>query len=241
MRKILTSGCSLTSGWAFNDADLERNWPNQLATRLGATITNVAYTGNDNTSIFLNFLEKISGETFDICLLQITSIDRILFSPNWNSTQMFSFYNMSNGFMTDEEYCNWYRGFLILNQHCIHWSRLLQIQNIVKKLNVQGKYIRFVNGLLDWDQELFTDPTNSKFLNRLIDIDNISDSEIDRLRNLVYNQTKSIDLDLWINPFNSFTDLQVDDILPTDNHPGLKSHDIFAELIFNYLRENKNA
>ena len=94
---------------------------------------------------------------------------------------------------------------------------------------------------MDWDQELFTDPVNSKFLDRLIDIENIPDSEIDRLRSLVYNQTRSIDLDLWINPFNSFCDLQVDNILPTDSHPGLKSHDIFAELIFNYLRENKNA
>jgi hypothetical protein len=239
--KILTSGCSFTSGWAFDDTKLKRNWPNQLATRLGATVTNIAYTGNDNIGIFINFLEKISEESFDICLLQITSIDRVLFSPNWHGTYKCLPDNMSNGFMSDKEYNTWYKNFLFLNQHSIHWSRFLQIQNVVKKLNNQGKYIRFINGLLNWDQELFTDPVNSKFLDRLIDVDNIPDSEIDRLRSLVYNQTKSIDLDLWINPFNSFRDLQVDNILPTDSHPGLKSHDIFAELIFNYLRENKNA
>ena len=239
--KLLVSGCSFSSGFGFNSTTLERNWPNQLATFLKATLTNVAQPGYDNPGIFINFMEQITKEDFDVCLLQMSGIDRIVLSPNWNGFRLCSAINISNGVLSDNEYNSWYKRFLILNQHCVHWDKLRKILTIIENLNNQGKYIRVINGLLGWDQELFTHPAKSKFLNRLIDIDNIPDGDIDRLRTLVYNQTKSIDLNLWINPFNSFIDLQIDNILPNDSHPGLKSHDIYAELVFNYLTENKNA
>ena len=251
--KLLVSGCSFSSGFGFNSDILERNWPNQLATLLNANLTNVARPGHDNPGIFISFMEQIAKEDFDVCLLQISAIDRIMFSPNWNGPQLCGQLtkqqlllgkrtsNISNGAVSDSQYQLFYKTFLVLNQHAEHWNRLLKIINIVQQLNKQEKYIRFVNGLLNWDQELFIDPVKSEFLNRLIDIDNISDNDIDRLRTLVYNQTKSIDLNLWINPFSNFLTTQIDNISSDDNHPGLKSHDMYTKLIFNYLKDNINA
>jgi hypothetical protein len=245
MRKLLVSGCSFSSGWGFTDANIQRNWPTQLAKRLDATVTNVAQLGFDNPGIFINFIEQLTKEDFDICLLQVTSIDRLLLSPNWHAaTTPRIEENMTNGLMSDSEYKQWCSKFLLLNQQSEHWIRLTKIINVIQNLSRQGKYIRFVNGLLDWDRELFIDPLKSGFLERLIDIDNIPNDEIDRLRNLVYNQTKGIDLNLWINPFDSFHNLQIDDMSPeTDpyGHPGVESHDMYAELVFNYLKDDKNA
>jgi hypothetical protein len=239
--KLLVSGCSFSSGYGFESLP-EKNWASQVAEQLGATLKNVACTGYDNTGICLNFLEQITKEDFDICLLQITSIDRVILSPNWNGAQLVSsMLNISNGFLSNLEYQHWFKKFALLNQHSEHWQRLLKFIHIVQNLSNQGKYIRFVNGLLDWDKELFNNPKESKFLNRLIDIDQLQDSDIPRLRKLVHSQTKSIDLNLWINPFNNFDQLRVDRIANEDPHPGLKSHDLYAKLITNYLKDNMYA
>ena len=238
--KLLVSGCSFSSGWGFESAP-EKNWANQVAEQLGATLTNVAVTGYDNTGICLNFLEQIIKEDFDICLLQITNISRVVLSPNWNGSRLVTEVNISNGFLSDSEYQSWFRNFVLLNQHAEHWGRLLKFIDIFQNLSNQGKYIRFVNGLLDWDEELFTNPKESKFLNKLIDINQIPDSDITRLRELVHNQTKSIDLNLWINPFNSFNRTKIDEISSGDFHPGLKSHNLYATLITNYLKDNTYA
>jgi hypothetical protein len=239
--KLLVSGCSFSSGFGFTDANIERNWPNQLAKRLGAELTNVAKTGYDNTGIFMNALEQLTKQDFDICLLQITQIDRLLISPNWHGHRMCRpESNITNGILSDSEYQKWVKTFILLNQSSEHWTRLLKMINIVQNLIAQGKYIRFVNGSLDWDHALFNDPANSEFLNRLIDIDNLPNDEVDKLRTLVYNQTKSIDLSLWVNPFDKFCGpIQRDDILPTDKHPGVKSHDVLTDLIYNYLTKDK--
>jgi hypothetical protein len=238
--KLLVSGCSFSSGWGFESSP-EKNWANQVAEQLGANLTNVALSGYDNIGICLNFLEQITKEDFDICLLQITGISRVVLSPNWNGARRITELNMSNGFLSDSEYQRWFKNFVLLNQHAEHWNRLLKFIHIVQNLSNQGKYIRFVNGLLDWDKDLFTTPTQSKFLNRLIDNNQIPDSDITRLCDLVHNQTKSIDLNLWINPFNSFNRLKIDTISDDDHHPGSKSHNLYATLITNYLKDNTHA
>ena len=239
MRKLLVSGCSLSSGCGFTDTNIERNWPNQLAERIDATLTNLAVTGYDNPGIFINAIEQLIQQDFDICLIQLSSIDRIVLSPNWNGHLLTTNSNISNGLLSDKQYQSFYKSFLLLNQHAEHWNRLLKIIHSVQHLNKQGKYVRFVNGILDWDQELFADPCKSKFLDRLIDIDNICDDDIKKLRTLVYNQARSINLDFFINPFNNFQKIKIDDISSNDAHPGVKSHNLYTDLIFNYLTRDK--
>jgi hypothetical protein len=239
MRKLLVSGCSLSSGFGFTDTNIERSWPNQLAERIDATLTNVAVPGYDNPGIFISAIEQLTQQDFDICLIQLSSIDRIVLSPNWNGRKLTTNLNMSNGFLSKKQYQSFYKSFLLLNQHAEHWNKLLKIIHSVQHLNKQGKYVRFVNGLLDWDQELFADPCKSKFLDRLIDIDNICDEDIKKLRTLVYNQARLINLDFFINPFNNFRKIRIDSISSDDTHPGVKSHDLYTDLIFNYLTRDK--
>ena len=77
--KILVSGCSLTAGWGFDGGpESPEIWPNILAQKLNAEITNVGRSGYDNTGIFLNALEKCTASKYDLVLLQITRLNRVV-------------------------------------------------------------------------------------------------------------------------------------------------------------------
>lgn len=230
--KLLIGGCSLSSGWGFQKNNIHYNWPNQIAKKLDADLVNVSVTGYDNQGIFLNFIEQIINNEFDLCLLQVTSLTRIVLSPNVHGHRLVNADNISNGFLNNTEYQDWYKKFALLNQGIEHWNRLVKIISIVQKLVKQGKKIKFVNGLLNWDQELFSCPSKSSFIKNTIDFDNIVDSDIDKFTKVMYNQAKTIDLDLWVNPFNPFSKLQTDTIAIGDSHPGIKSHQHFTNLIY---------
>ena len=239
--KLLVSGCSLSSGWGFDVNNKQLNWPEQLASRLDATLVNVSVTGYDNPGIFMNFMQELVKEDFDLCLLQVTALERIILSPTWHGSQLCNRLNISNGLLSESDYHKWYKNFLLLNQSAEHWHRLCKIINILQELAYQKKSIRFINGLLDWDYELFNNPSKSMFINRLLDVNNLPDDDIDKFRNIVYNQTKGIDLNLWINPFNSFKNMQIDNISVSDSHPGIASHLAYTDLIFNYLKDTSHT
>lgn len=230
--RLLIAGCSFSSGWGFKDDNIHQHWPNQLAKKLNADLVNVSATGYDNQGIFLNFIEQIFAHEFDLCLLQVTSLARVVISPNIHGPRLIGSINISNGFLTDAEYQDWYKKFALLNQGIEHWYRFIKMVSIVQELVKQGKNIKFVNGFLKWDKDLFTQPTKSKFIQSTIDSNNIVDSDIDKFTKIMYNQSQTIDLDLWINPFDPFYKLQVDTISNVDTHPGLRSQQIFTDLIY---------
>jgi|LakMenEpi03Aug12_release.lakeMendotaPanAssembly.Ray.scaffolds.fasta_scaffold194982_3 hypothetical protein len=230
--KLLISGCSFSSGWGFNVDNIHQHWPNQIAKKLNADLVNVSAAGYDNQGIFLNFIRKIVELEFDLCLLQVTDLTRVVLSPNVHGYKLVNQTNISNDLLTDAEYWDWYKKFAILNQGMEHWERFINIVCTIQELVKQGKKIKFVNGLLSWDRELFEQPTKSKFIQSTIDFDNIIDSDIDKFTKIMYNQAQTIDLDLWINPFVPLNNLQVDMISISDPHPGLKSQQIFTDLIY---------
>lgn len=230
--KLLVCGCSLSSGWGYTSENISQHWPNQIAKRLNADLVNVSATGYDNTGLFLNLIEQLTKKEFDLCLFQVTALNRMIFSPNCHGHVLCKKKNFSNGRLTDEQYTDFYKKFAILNQDIEHWTRLLKIISSIQNLVNQGKNIKFINGILDWDKELFNQPTQSKFIKRTIDFDNSDDTDIAKFTQVVYNQAQTIDLSLWINPFVSLTNMRIDTIAPNDYHPGLRSQQLFTELIY---------
>jgi hypothetical protein len=113
---------------------------------------------------------------------------------------------------------------------------LFKIITTIQTLIKQGKNIKFINGLLHWDDNFFTNPTKSIFLKTTIDFDNLPDADIAKFTQVLYNQAQTIDLTAWINPFTSLKKISVDTISATDLHPGLKSHSIFADTIYKGLK-----
>jgi hypothetical protein len=236
--RLLVGGCSFSSGWGFTPANIEQCWPNLLAKKLNAELTNVSKTGYDNTGIFLNLIEKLIDTDFDLCLFQVTALNRIILSPNAHGHQLLhpGGANMSAGKLSDIEYTAMIKKFVLINQDMEHWNRLFKIITTIQTLIKQGKNIKFINGLLHWDDNFFTNPSQSIFLKSTIDFDNLPDADIAKFTQVLYNQAQAIDLTAWINPFTSLKKISVDTISAKDLHPGLKSHSIFADTIYKGLK-----
>jgi hypothetical protein len=232
--KLLVGGCSISSGWGFTADNIEQCWPNLLAKKLNANLTNVSITAYDNTGIFLNIIEQLTSTDFDLCLFQVTALNRLIVSPNvhghWLLNSVVS--NMSGKKLSNSEHAYMVKKLVLINQDIEHWNRLFKIITTIQNLIKQGKNIKFINGLLHWDDKFFTDPIKSKFIKTTIDVDNLPDEDIAKFTQVLYNQAQTIDLTAWINPFTMLTKISVDSISATDSHPGLKSHIIFADTIY---------
>jgi hypothetical protein len=238
--EILVSGCSISAGFGFPCGKNEpKLWCNQVAAHYGANLTNVSIPGYDNTGIFLNALREFSKKKYDLILLQLTSFNRIVVSPNVNGR-----INVVNSsFIPDEHWKDWIdstdfkvfqRMLININGGLEHWDRLMNLlistQNLSKELNLN---VKFINGLLTWDRGLFEN-RKSTFLETYFNFDQHTDFEIDRTKEKIAQDLLQLDLDLWINPFDSFSQTQIDNA-PLDSHPGEKSHDLYASTVLKSL------
>jgi hypothetical protein len=240
MYKILVSGASVAWGAGFEDGKDDKNtWPNQLARKLNSHITNISQPGYDNVGIFLKTMRELLLNKYDLILIEIVPINRLILSPNihevfeagWLPSIKESLlqYNFS-----DKDINTFYKILTLVNHNFEHWRRFLGIIATAQMLVTKGYNIRFVNNHLDWDEHFFNNK-ESKFANNLIDADNLPDSDINSILGVIEQQKKTIDLNLWINPFKSLIDYRIDDAAPGNWHPGPKSNDIFSDSIINYL------
>lgn len=233
--KILVAGCSISAGTGF---PLEINepglWCNQISNKMNAQLTNVSIPGYDNPGIFLNALEKFTTDHYDLILIQFSGFNRLVLSPNIHGriliTNTPTNLSLWGEWFDQKEFHNLQKTLTLVNGGMEHWNRLIRIifslQNLRKKL---GLNLKIINGLIPWDQSLFAGK-DSKFLWEYFDLDRLPDTDIEKFKDQVRKQIQKIDLDLWINPFESLLDLQID-AAPLDNHPGWKSHDRYTEAI----------
>lgn len=244
MKKILVSGDSISYGTGF---PLEKNessiWPNQLATFLEAELTNVSIPGYDNTGIFINAMSKLLATKYDLILIQLSSLDRVILSPNMHLRLTFNYTtaDILANIMSElaipqfskDQLLYFHKIFVELNGQYEHWERLIKIIYSIQSLVKQGHNIRIINGLFDWSEEFFTSK-HSLYAKKILNYDSLPDEDINIGLEKIYKQIKDIDLSIWVNPFNSFEQIAVDDA-PLDNHPGSKSHKIYTNMILKNL------
>jgi hypothetical protein len=244
--KILVCGCSFSSGWGFDNGIDDTNiWPNILAKDLNAEITNLSVTGCDNTEIFLNSLTAIQNQAFDQIFVQWTSLDRIIVTPTAEHYTMITKDNPRPD-ISDADYQQFYKIFLELNGMQAHWNRFYKMVNILQSY----KNVYFINGLLTWNQKLFDknttleDCAKDNFLSSLLQIEskwipNLGQSEWipEPIWNNIKTQVQTLNLKKWINPFDSMQSMRVDQISGNDLHPGIQSHQIFANCIAEYFSD----
>jgi hypothetical protein len=238
--KILVAGCSFSVGYGFASSLKDPYiWPNLLGKKLNAEVSNVSVPGYDNTGIFLNAISELTTNQYDLILFQVTNLNRIVVSPNIHSkiNMMGKLdFNLWKGRINELDYKNFYRSMILLNQDFEHWIRLRNIIFTVQNLVNKGYNIKFVNGLLDWTPDFFSND-RSKFGNQILNVDDLPDSDIELGVKILNHDKQKINLNLWINPFNSFSKLQIDNASSNDTHPGIKSQEIFSELIFKHLQQ----
>jgi len=234
--KILVSGCSFSVGYGFAESVRDpRCWANLLGQKLNAEVTNVAVPGHDNAGIFLNAISEFTDKKYDLILIQITALNRITFSPSIHAKiGLMQFLNENFDKKTDKDY---FKKFIAVNQDFEHWVRLRNIIFSVQNLVDKGYNIKFVNGLLGWDPTFF-EKNRSKFGDKILNVEELPDKDIALGVEILNRDKQKINLDLWINPFNSFLKMQVDNASPDDSHPGVESQQIYSELVFNHLQQS---
>ncbi len=243
--KILICGCSFSSGWGFDRGIKDKNiWPNILAKKLKAEITNCSLTGCDNTEIFLNALSAMKDHDFDIVIVQWTSLDRIIMTPTAQQVTMITAENPHPD-LRNSDYKKFHRVFLELNGMLAHWNRFHKMVSILQ--NHDNVY--FVNGLIPWNDKLFDknttleDCAKDEFLSSLLQLksqwkpDGGIESEWipEPIWNTIKTQTQTLDLEKWINLFDNLQSIQIDQISDTDQHPGIQSQKLFANRIAGFL------
>lgn len=243
IKKILISGDSIPYGYGF---PLEKNeptlWPNQLASILKAELTNVSIIGYDNTGIFLNALSELLTTDYDLILIQLSSFERVVLTPNMHTRMNITApvdswqKSLASVYMqqfSKSELLNFHKIFFALNGMYEHWHRLIRIIYSIQSLAKQGHNIRIINGLIDWSEEFFSSK-DSLYAKKILNYDTLPDKDIDVGLEKIYNEVKNIDLSIWINPFNAFG-ANIVDSAPLNNHPGSKSHKIYTDMILQNL------
>jgi len=241
---LLIAGCSFSSGWGFQDQT--QTWPHKLSQKLDLNLCNVAETASSNQDIFLSVL-KAQHCTFDVKLVQWTALNRITVSPlPVNSKVILSYHNpyleQALPEFSSQEVKTFVQILTVLNQDWKHYFDLVDMIEILQK----DPSVYFINGLLPWDAEFFsrkwTVPiqVQNKFLEFLLQVEQFDDPQLCVLLKKIIHARNRIDQSRWINLTNSWESSKIDTVSTTDPHPGAASQLVYADQIYNFIKE-KNA
>ena len=238
--KILVVGCSYTKGYGLEDEDKNpRLWCNQMFP--GASIDNFSRTGANNHWIFLEATRAIQQENYDIVIVQWSAIPRFNLNiglETWFTRIRACFSDPDITLHGGETVSKGWLGNLgdqLLRYHNDHWDILDLVKYVNALLAIRKDNIFFVNGILPYDRGYFIKkdiklPSDlSQYEQKLLDVDNRDDYQIFELYNMIHSQYEKyggIREDKWLNLYESMHTTRID---LANDHPGLKSQDLFAE------------
>jgi hypothetical protein len=240
--KLLVCGCSFSSGWGFPSH--VQSWPNILADRANLDITNRAATSNTNSDIFLSAVKE--QNQFDLVLVQWSALGRITVSTGPDNTGVIiSHYNPylqeALPYASQHQWNSFFKIMSLVNQDWKHYFNLIDMVICLQ----QNPRVFFVNGLIDWDRDFFEHSWSlpfdqqNKFLNNLLQVDQYDDTFLDHCLTRVLDARNSIDQTRWINLTSSWHSSKIDSVSTVDLHPGIHSQQMFAEQVFNFIKEKK--
>jgi hypothetical protein len=228
-------------------------WVNQLCHQLFDTpqVTNLAITGKNNEWIFNETACALVKDHYDVVLVAWSELGRFNYNIGLESYSTATILSslgsrdikINPGVTVSAKWQSKIGDQLrkFLNDH---WTilDLIKYVNILKEIQITTRKSKlfFVNTLFDipmgyFDYMPFTQPSSlPKYTQDLLQVEFRDDAEIEKLYNMIHAQYTNyggINSDLWLNLYNSFWSMHIDQATPTDSHPGHKSQGIFS----NYL------
>lgn len=246
--KILVSGCSFSAGFGFPGEHLNKQiWPNLLAEKLGAQqITNIARAGSNNHSIFLEASSAMICNNYDLVLVQWSSIPRFNFKVGLELYSVDSMLDRAVNIVNSETITKkWFAELKdrLLRLHNDHWDilNLIKYINILIEWQVKSRHgkIFFINGLGPWPDRYFEKKQISlpsdldSFTHNMLQADIRDDREIYNLYEMIhdhYRKHGGIQEKHWLNLYQPMTKLKIDTIAMDDEHPGVNSQFLFADI-----------
>ena len=247
--KFTFVGCSGTVGVGLAlEKDDPNNYANIVTAHYSAKSTNLSESGNDNYNIFMSALNELLVNSPDKIIVQWTGLNRFWLYPSPNSVLKFCSnvnfdYMHRNVSYTKKQLQEFANMYFILNSDYKSIFTLINYCDILTKIS-KGRVI-FINGLLPWTAEIFdkesvTDLAKklSNYTKEILDFhNNNDDTELCNLFLRLNNAMETLDKRLWVNLFDSMGKIQFD-YGNDDEHPGIKSHRLYADMIIKYLEEN---
>jgi hypothetical protein len=220
-------------------------------------LINVGVGGASNTQIFENTIDSLveHHSNIDTLIVQWTSMPRYEWHMGlelWDTRETLTKnksnkhdYRLSDGTVYSRKYLQDLVDRFITTHH-LHW----EILKVLKYANIINRYcdrfdIRciFVNGICPWDQDYFVRLNNvmpsdyTVFTQTdILNVKSRSDTDIFKLYRKIHDDYDQYPLrcDQWINLYNSFLKNRVD-VNYDGSHPGIRSNQLFCQMIVDYL------
>lgn len=241
-------GCSMTVGEGLKfekqDGDL---WVNLVSANFSAYTKNIAEKGNSNYNIFLSALNEILEYSPDKIFIQWSGLNRVWLYPG-PDTVLKIFHTIGSDYayrdinLPKKEIQKFANQYMMLNHDFNLILELINYCLILEQISKDKTQLIFINGLLPWTRDLYQDDTKvnfstnlSNYSKEIFDFNNRNDEELTVLFTKINNEIIKLNKNLWINQFESMLSIAVD--YGNDNeHPGIKSQHIYADMIINYLK-----
>lgn len=254
-------------GWQKNTASADPNspylWINLCHTRIeklnNLKLINIGSSGASNTEIFENTIRAISQyqNSIHTIFCQWTGMPRYRFNIGlelWDTLE--DLYDVRAHDVKLANGTTWHRKYIrdVINRlkamHHMHWDivKVVDYSNIIynmaKCMNID--HVFFVNGVCPWDQNYFielhnVDPTEYTHFTKkyILESDHRSTQDNQKLYSTIHQHYRSaggIKQQQWISLQKSFHDQQID--TNYDNqHPGIKSNELYYKLIEQHLAQ----
>jgi hypothetical protein len=241
-------GCSFTVGEGFNKDQRDAHIYDRLVSRhFGFSSDNLAKGGWGNYKIFMQAVNSIVNQKYDIVFVQWSDMNRIWLSPgpeewfatNDDSDQSFRYHNI---YISAKDKLNFIDTVKVLNHDYQNIVDLIDYTKILNQLaDTNNVKIAHINGLVPWQDDLLNllDRTDlekffSDYTKSMLSFDSKPEHEVCYYFNKLQNKFNELDRTRWVNLFDSFL-LDTVDTGPLGHHPGERSHKIMADKIINYL------
>ena len=248
MKKVCFNGCSFTVGEGFDQDQRDQYIYDRLVSfECGFERTNIAKGGSSNYEIFMRSAQALKQD-FDILFVQWSALNRIWLYPGPDCEWFINSGNKEFRYRSihlNEKDQNRFRDILLMMNHDYHGiMSLIDYCDILNQLALhKNKQIVFINGLVPWSDDLINPlgdnlyESLSEYSRQILDFDSRDDDQIRCLFQSLQHKFAELDQSRWVNIFESFKTLTID-IGTQGHHPGIKSHEIMAQKIVNYLVQN---
>lgn len=254
--KVLAVGCSFTfgAGLRYEKTDPEL-WVNQLFSAPDYTVVNQSKTGANNQWMFLETINEIRKQRYDIVIVGWTAIPRYNFQVG---LELYPVDTMLESGMDINTHSHntisgrWLQetGDRLRKIHNDHWDILTLVKYVNTLIELQERWyngkIYFVNSLAPWCNNYFVKKTIKipselhQYELNLLEADARDDQEIFNLYDMIHTQYQlygGIQPHYWLNLYNSLASMKIDTVSATDLHPGYQSQQVFVKHLSTALQE----
>lgn len=237
--KLLIAGCSFSSGWGL---PAQHDWPAILSQKLDAQLDNRAQASASNTDVFLQAM--LGDRDHDVILVQWTALGRISLSPSPVNPSVIAshrneFFDCAIPGVNAAELRSFYKIMCMANGDWKHYFNLISMIEILQ----QDPRVIFVNGLLDWDEDFFSQDwsipmsMSNSFIENLLQAHQFDDDQLRVSLHQVMTARNRIDRSRWVNLTSSWQMCKIDQVSSSDQHPGVQSQAMFADLVDEFIKD----